>query len=145
VTESLAVHSTALPRLTARAGLDNINGRLCVEGDPALPTPARIRSTIASYAAAPEELRDLRTYHKALADVTRLRLIQRLAQSAATVSELKDHVDLSQPLVSWHVRALRTAGLIDTRRSGREVICSLRPDAFADLAARERAILGIAS
>ena len=110
----------------------------------ALPTPARIRSTLANYAAAPDDLRELRTYHKTLADVTRLRLIQRLAQSPATVSELKEHVDLSQPLVSWHVRALRLAGLVQTRRSGREVICSLKPEAFADLAAREQAILGLA-
>jgi DNA-binding transcriptional ArsR family regulator len=110
----------------------------------ALPTPARIRSTLSNYTAAPDDLRELRTYHKTLADVTRLRLIQRLAQSPATVSELQDHVDLSQPLVSWHVRALRVAGLVQTRRSGREVICSLRPEAFAELAAREQAILGLA-
>jgi DNA-binding transcriptional ArsR family regulator len=130
--------------LTVCSAADNINEPLYIEGGPTLPTPARIRSTIATYAAAPEDLRDLRTYHKTLADVTRLRLIQRLAQSPATVTELRDHVDLSQPLVSWHVRALRLAGLVQTRRSGREVICSLRPEAFADLAARERAILGIA-
>jgi DNA-binding transcriptional ArsR family regulator len=130
--------------LTICSTADNINEPLCIEGGLTLPTPARIRSTLANYAAAPEDLRDLRTYHKTLADVTRLRLIQRLAKSPATVSELKHHVDLSQPLVSWHVRALRLAGLVQTRRSGREVICSLRPEAFADLAARERAILGIA-
>ena len=143
--ETTSLSLDKCPALTVGATADNINEPLYIEGGLTLPTPARIRSTLANYAAAPEDLRDLRTYHKTLADVTRLRLIQRLAKSPATVSELKHHVDLSQPLVSWHVRALRLAGLVQTRRSGREVICSLRPEAFAELAERERAILGIAS
>ena len=143
--ETTSLSLDKCPALTICATADNINEPLYIEGGLTLPTPARIRSTLANYAAAPEDLRDLRTYHKTLADVTRLRLIQRLAKSPATVSELKQHVDLSQPLVSWHVRALRLAGLVQTRRSGREVICSLRPEAFAELAERERAILGIAS
>ena len=93
-----------------------------------LASPAHIRSTIAALAAAPAELRELRAYHKALADVTRLRIVQRLAESPATVTELITYVDLSQPLVSWHLRTLLVAGLVETRRSGREVICSLRRD-----------------
>lgn len=56
--------------------------------------------------------------------------MQRLATSPATVTELIACVDLSQPLVSWHLRTLRAAGLIETTRSGREVICSLRREAF---------------
>jgi DNA-binding transcriptional ArsR family regulator len=73
--------------------------------------------------------------------VTRLRLVQRLAASPATVTELIAHVDLSQPLVSWHLRTLRAAGLIETRRSGREVICSLRRDAFARYMLHQRDLL----
>ena len=56
--------------------------------------------------------------------------MRRLAAGPATVTDLVEMVDLSQPLVSWHVRALRAAGLIETRRVGREVICSLRVDEF---------------
>ena len=96
----------------------------------ALPSPAHIRSTIATITAAPDELRDLRAFHKALGDVTRLRMIRRLAESPATVTDLVELVDLSQPLVSWHLRTLRAAGLVETRRVGREVICSLRRDEF---------------
>src|SRR6478672_7957577 len=77
-----------------------------------VPTPAHIRSTIATIASPPEELRAVATYHKALADPTRLRLLQRLAECPATVTELIDHVDLSQPLVSWHLRRLRAAGVV---------------------------------
>jgi len=109
------------------------------------PSPARIRSTIASLVDAPEELREIRLFHKALADVNRLRIVRRLADGPASVGELIDHVGLSQPLVSHHLRRLREAGLVVSRRSGRETICSLRPEAFGEVAARERAILGIAS
>jgi DNA-binding transcriptional ArsR family regulator len=93
----------------------------------------------------PEELRELRVFHKALADVNRLRIVRRLAEAPATVTELIDHVGLSQPLVSHHLRRLREAGLVESRRVGRETICTLRSAAFAELAARERAILGYAS
>jgi DNA-binding transcriptional ArsR family regulator len=109
-----------------------------------LPTPARIRSTIATITAPPEELREMAVYHKALADPTRLRILQRLAERPGTVTELIDHVDLSQPLVSWHLRRLKAAGLIDTQRKGREVICTISRDALARFRARERDLLGLA-
>jgi ArsR family transcriptional regulator len=110
-----------------------------------VPTPARFRSTIASIVIQPEELRELRTFHKALADVNRLRIVRRLAAGEASVAELIAHVGLSQPLVSHHLKRLRVAGLVETRRVGRETICTLRPEAFGEVAARQRAILGIAS
>jgi ArsR family transcriptional regulator len=83
-------------------------------------------------------------YHKALADPTRLRLLQRLAHQPATVTELIEHVDLSQPLVSWHLRTLKAIGLVETRRQGREVICSLRADEIDRYTRRERRMLGLA-
>jgi DNA-binding transcriptional ArsR family regulator len=108
-----------------------------------MPTPARIRSTIASALDQPEELRELRAFHKALADVNRLRIVRRLAAGPATVTELIEHVGLSQPLVSWHLGRLRAAGIVVTRRKGRERICSLRPGAWSEFEARERSILGL--
>jgi ArsR family transcriptional regulator len=108
-----------------------------------VPSPARIRSTIGSIVDQPDELRELRIFHKALADVNRLRIVQRLAHGRASVTELIEHVGLSQPLVSWHLGRLRAAGLVETRRKGREVLCSLKPDAFEAIAARQRDVLGI--
>jgi DNA-binding transcriptional ArsR family regulator len=107
------------------------------------PSRARIRATIASVVDQPEELRQLRLVHKALADVNRLRIVQRLARGHASVTDLIEHVGLSQPLVSWHVSRLRAAGLIETRRNGRETLCRLRPEAFEAFAARQRVILGL--
>ena len=111
--------------------------------EAALPSPARIRGTIASVVDQPVDLRALRDVHKALADVNRLRLIRRLAAGAATVGDLVETVGLSQPLVSWHVSRLRAAGLVETRRDGRETRIAIRTGAFAELAARERELLGV--
>jgi ArsR family transcriptional regulator len=85
------------------------------------------------------------TYHKALADPTRLRLLQRLADGQATVSDLTAHVDLSQPLVSWHLHRLKAAGIVETRRAGREVIYTLSREALIYFRALERELLGLAS
>jgi ArsR family transcriptional regulator len=81
--------------------------------------------------------------HKALADVNRLRIVRRLATGDATVAELVAQVGLSLPLVSWHVGRLRAAGLVTTRRAGRETVCRLRPEAFATFAERQAEILGL--
>ena len=110
-----------------------------------MPSPARIRSTIASLTSPPADLQHVAVVHKALADPTRLRLVARLAQGEGTVTDLMRHVDLSQPLVSWHLRRLRAAGVIETRRVGREVICTLSREALDYFHARERELLGLAS
>jgi DNA-binding transcriptional ArsR family regulator len=110
---------------------------------PLSPSPAHIRSTLAAVVDPPDELRTLRLVHKALADVNRLRIVQRLAQRDASVTELIEHIGLSQPLVSWHLGRLRAAGLIETRRAGRETVSRLLPEAFDAYAAYERQILGI--
>jgi ArsR family transcriptional regulator len=91
-----------------------------------------------------DELRSLRIVHKALADVNRLRIVRRLADGEASVSELIEHVGLSQPLVSWHLARLRLAGLVETRRAGRETVSRLLPEAFDAFAAHERQVLGLA-
>src|SRR5438128_11310222 len=95
-----------------------------------VPSPAHIRSTLATLVDQPDDLRELRLFHKALSDVNRLRIVQRLARGRASVGELIQHVGLSQPLVSWHLGRLRAAGLIETSRRGRETLCALRPEAF---------------
>ena len=106
--------------------------------DAALET-LRLRAT------ATDQLRDLKVFHKALADVTRLRIVQLLAARPRTVNELIAAVGLSQPLVSWHLRRLRNAGIVTTRRTGREVLCTLERELIASVSARERAVLGLAA
>ncbi|GCE19199.1 ArsR/SmtB family transcription factor [Dictyobacter kobayashii] len=78
-----------------------------------------------------EDWRDLKRTLKALAGVARLTIIYHLSHShEVTVTELTDRLNISQPLVSWHLRKLRRAGLIQTRRAGRQVYCSLDQQRF---------------
>ncbi len=93
-----------------------------------------------------QDLRRLRTLYRALGDETRLRVIGVLAEvGPLPVRELSARVGLSQPLISWHLRILRLAGVIDTRRQGREVICRLRTAAFEELhEAEARLVAGTA-
>lgn len=101
--------------------------------------------TLRLRAGATDQLRDLKMFHKALADVTRLRIVQLLASRPRTVNELIAAIGLSQPLVSWHLRRLRTAGIVTTRRIGREVLCTLERDVLERVSASERAVLGLAT
>lgn len=87
----------------------------------------------------------MRLIHKTLSDVNRLRIVRRLAQGEASVTELIDHVGLSQPLVSWHLGKLRIAGLVETRRAGRETVTRLIPEAWDRFASYERRVLGLAA
>jgi ArsR family transcriptional regulator len=109
-----------------------------------LPSPAHFRGTVAAIVDQPDDLRELRIFHKALADVNRLRIVRRLGEGPATVGDLIDTVGLSQPLVSWHIGRLRAAGVVETKRAGREVVCQLRPNVFGEIAERERILLGMA-
>jgi DNA-binding transcriptional ArsR family regulator len=93
--------------------------------------------------AGEQDVRRLRVLYRALGDETRLRAIGLLAEiGPMPVGELSTRVGLSQPLISWHLRILRLAGLIDTRRQGREVICRLRTAAFEELHETEARLIG---
>ncbi|MCA1587572.1 MAG: metalloregulator ArsR/SmtB family transcription factor [Chloroflexi bacterium] len=83
---------------------------------------------------ADQDLRRLRVLYRALGDETRLRVIGLLAEvGPMPVNVLSARVGLSQPLISWHLRIMRLAGLIDTERQGRTTICRLRTAAFEEL------------
>ena len=90
--------------------------------------------TLSPETAGERDLRRLRTLYRALGDETRLRVIGLLAEDGPMpVNALSARVGLSQPLISWHLRILRLAGLIDTQRNGRTTVCRLRTAAFEEL------------
>lgn len=67
-----------------------------------------------------EDLEPAAELFKALSSTSRLRLLQILAGGSSTVSALAADSGLSQPLVSQHLRTLRSAGLVSVERIGRE-------------------------
>ena len=70
--------------------------------------------------------KDLAKCFKALSDVARLRIVAQLATYAElNVSELVEALEVSQPLISWHLRRLEKVGLVTVRRKGRQAYYSL--------------------
>jgi len=75
---------------------------------------------------------ELSLHFEGLANDTRLKIVERLAAAAEVrVSELAELCKVSQPRMSWHLRMLRRAQIISTRREGREVLCRLDREAIA--------------
>jgi DNA-binding transcriptional ArsR family regulator len=73
-----------------------------------------------------QELREIARYFHALKDVLRLRILITLAECGEmTVTELARTLHVSQPLVSFHLNPLRVLELVQVRRVGREVYCSV--------------------
>lgn len=70
---------------------------------------------------------------RALADPTRMALVERLSRGAAAVSTLAEPFDVSLTAIGQHIAVLEEAGLVQTEKIGRVRTCSLRPDAFAAL------------
>ncbi len=65
---------------------------------------------------------------KALADPTRRFLLDLLfARDGRTLTELESELDMTRFGVMKHLRILETAGLVITRRSGREKLHFLNP------------------
>jgi DNA-binding transcriptional ArsR family regulator len=54
----------------------------------------------------------------ALADSTRRAILARLAQGEATVTELAEPFEMTQPAISQHLKVLEQAGLIARRVEG---------------------------
>lgn len=61
----------------------------------------------------------------ALANPTRRAILARLALGEATVMELAEPLDMSQPAVSQHIKVLEDAGLISRRVEGATRPCVL--------------------
>jgi ArsR family transcriptional regulator len=73
-----------------------------------------------------EDYFELQRALRALGDEVRLNIVRVLAgQGEVNVTDLAATLLISQPLVSWHVGALRRSGLAHKRRQGREVFISL--------------------
>lgn len=64
----------------------------------------------------------------ALADPTRRAILARLAEGEATVTELVDPFDMSQPAISRHLKVLERAGLVRVGRDGRRRPRRLDPE-----------------
>jgi ArsR family transcriptional regulator len=81
---------------------------------------------------------------KALADEDRVRIVALLTHGELCVCHLEAALGQSQPSVSRHLAALRSAGVVESRRDGNWVYYRLAPQADADCRRQLRALSGAA-
>lgn len=65
---------------------------------------------------------------RALAAPVRIALVLQLREADQCVHELVEALDVTQPLISQHLRVLKAAGVVRGERKGREVVYSLVDD-----------------
>lgn len=87
-----------------------------------------VAASYVAYEAAGELLR-------ALASPLRIAVVTELAAGPRCVHELVDALGAPQPLVSQHLRVLRSAGLVSGQRRGREIAYSLTDEHVARIVA----------
>jgi len=86
-------------------------------------------------ATAAHDLDTLTARFKALSDSHRLRILDRLRGGERCVCELSDVLDASQPLLSFHLKTLKDAGLVTDRRDGRWMHYALNTETIAEIEA----------
>ena len=69
----------------------------------------------------------------ALADPTRRRIVELLAESELSAGEIASRFTTTRPGVSRHLRVLREQGLVRARAEGQQRLYSLDPSPLQDL------------
>jgi ArsR family transcriptional regulator len=70
---------------------------------------------------------------QAVAEETRLRIVQLLSDGERCVCELQADLDAAQSRLSFHLRKLKEAGVVSDRRDGRWVYYSLVPESLEEM------------
>ena len=84
----------------------------------------------------PAAAEELAAAFKALADPTRVAIVNRLAAAdEVCVCDLTEAFELTQPTISHHLRVLREAGLVDAERRGTWSYYRVVPEAIERLRA----------
>ncbi len=78
----------------------------------------------------------MKNYHnqarrfKALSDVTRLKIVEMLAEGDLCACKILSHFDVTQPTLSYHMKILTGSGLVRGRRKGAWMWYSLDREAL---------------
>jgi ArsR family transcriptional regulator, zinc-responsive transcriptional repressor len=112
-----------------------------VAGGEAAPADGPLDEThsAARSSVAPASVRTPRTLAaagdllRALAAPVRIAIVLQLRESSRCVHDLVDALGVTQPLISQHLRVLKSAGVVRGDRHGREVVYSLVDDHLAHI------------
>ncbi|MDO4488005.1 MAG: metalloregulator ArsR/SmtB family transcription factor [Eubacteriales bacterium] len=80
-----------------------------------------------------ENFENIAEVFKILSDPTRVKIFWLLCHSEECVANVASLIGMSSPAVSHHLRLLKTSGLIDSRRNGKEVLYKASEDSTAKL------------
>ncbi len=72
-------------------------------------------------------------FFQALADPTRLRIVEAMKTGECAVGDIVERMDIQQSGVSRHLRILSEAGIVQMRPDGQRRLYSLRKEAFEQL------------
>jgi len=70
---------------------------------------------------------------EALGDSTRLAIFQRVASRPHSVGEIAEHLPVSRPAVSQHLRILKQAGLVSDIKEGTRRVYQVKPEGIEAL------------
>ena len=124
VDASIGIATAEVTGTAVGTGVAEATGEVHSTERPAAP-PAPARRP-ASLAAAGELLR-------ALAAPVRIAIVLQLRESERCVHELVEALQVTQPLISQHLRVLKAAGVVAGERHGREVVYRLVDEHLAHI------------
>jgi len=75
---------------------------------------------------------------KALADPTRLKILDLIKEREKCICDIIPHTGKSQPNVSQHLKVLRIAGLIDERKDGAKILIRSSKKSIYDIIEKVR-------
>jgi ArsR family transcriptional regulator len=70
---------------------------------------------------------------KALADETRLQIVEMLADGELCACKIQEKFDFTQPTLSYHMKILTDSGLVSGRRDGAWMRYTLNKDEFESM------------
>ncbi|MBI9098335.1 MAG: winged helix-turn-helix transcriptional regulator [Spirochaetaceae bacterium] len=80
-----------------------------------------------------DDINKLQLIFQTLSDQNRLKIIREIDRSEKSVSEITDALQLSQPLISHHLKSLKKTGVLITRRNGPFIFYRLKEPLLLDL------------
>lgn len=89
--------------------------------------------------ARPDTALVARWFH-ALADETRVEIVEMLSHKERCVCELEQVLHIAQSRLSFHLKVLKHAGLITDRREGRWMFYGLRRETLDQIAAYTKSV-----
>lgn len=90
-------------------------------------------------AALPQPARVARWF-RALADETRVQIVELLSHKERCVCELEQVLGIAQSRLSFHLKVLKEAGLLADRREGRWMYYNLQRDTLDQIAAYTKSV-----